>query len=153
MKTWILVSDASRARIFEAENIEARWHAVDELRHPDSRKKSSELSPTEPGHAQKSKGSPRHSSFEPHQTPHEVEAQHFAQQLADRLNRGADKRLYEEVVLVAPPPFLGLLRQHLDSDTAKRVRSCIDRDYTGLAERELVEQVRVLAASMPKSQS
>lgn len=137
MKSWILVCDAARATIFTADDLETQWQRLEELSHADSRKKSSELSPTEPGGAQKSKGSSRHTTFEAHTTPHEAEARHFAVELGERLNQGASRRAFEQLVIAAPPQFLGLLRQHLHGDTAKRIRAAIDKDYTALAEREL----------------
>ena len=55
--------------------------------------------------------------------------EHFAQQLADVLSAGTKQRSYETVVVVAPPHFLGLLRQRLSSETEKRLVATVHKDY------------------------
>ncbi len=130
MSIWILVSDASRATLYAAEKRDHDWQVVDSYSHQESRLKDSELTPTEPGHSAKSKGSSRHTALEPTTSPHEAEAEHFAQQLADVLTAGTMLRSYDSVVLVAPPHFLGLLRRCLSNETQKRLLTAIDKDYT-----------------------
>jgi protein required for attachment to host cells len=130
MSLWILVSDASRATLYAAEKRGHDWHVVDSYTHPESRLKDSELTSTEPGHSAKSKGSARHTALEPDTDPKQSEMEHFAEQLADVLTAGTMLKSYDRLVLAAPPHFLGLLRKHLSSETAKRLLAEINKDYT-----------------------
>ncbi len=48
MTTWILVSDASRAKLFTTELREHDWKLVEEFDHPEGRETSSQIRPTSP---------------------------------------------------------------------------------------------------------
>jgi protein required for attachment to host cells len=137
MSIWILVSDASRAVLYATEKRGDDWQVIGSYQHPESRLKNSELTSSEPGHAAKSKGGARHTVMQPDTTPKEAEFGHFAQQLADVLAAGTKHRSFEGLVLVAPPHFLGLLRQHLSTEGRKRLITSIDQDYTSLDSREV----------------
>ena len=136
MSIWILVSDASGCVLYATEKRGDEWQIVDSYQHPESRLKSSELTPSEPGHAAKSKGSPRHTVMQPETAPKEAEFEHFAQQLADMLIAGANHRSFDGLVLVAPPHFLGLLRGRVAGEVEKRLLSVVHKDYTSLDPRE-----------------
>ena len=43
MKTWIIVCDASRARVYAYESEDEAWTLAWELNHPESRAKDTEL--------------------------------------------------------------------------------------------------------------
>ncbi len=65
----------------------------------------------------------------------------FAGELAERLRQGRNANQFGELVLVAAPRFLGVLRDALDSATASRVRGTLDKDYAGLNDRELLKRL------------
>ena len=136
MSIWILVSDASSSVLYATEKRGDDWRVINSYQHPESRLKSSELTPSEPGHAAKSKGSPRHTVMQPVTTPKEAEFEHFAQQLADMLNAGTNQRSFDGLVLVAPPHFLGLLRNRLADEVERRLLKVVHKDYTSLDPRE-----------------
>jgi protein required for attachment to host cells len=141
MSTWILVTDACHATLYAAERRGDDWQVVDSYSHPESRLKNSELSPTEPGHSAKSKGGSRHTVMEQATSPKQAEMEHFAQQLAVMLSAGTTHRSFETVALVAPPHFLGLLRQRLTAETVKRVLTVVHKDYTFANPREARERL------------
>ncbi len=130
MSIWILVSDASRAVLYSTEKRGDDWTVVGSYFHPESRQKNSELTPTEPGHSLKSKGSARHTVLEAETSPKEAEMEHFALLLADVLADGAMQHSYDSWVLVAPPHFLGLLRDRLSTESKKRLTTSVNKDYT-----------------------
>lgn len=141
MTTWILVANASRAALYATDGAR-EFELLAALSHPESRLKSSELSPTEPGHAGKSRGgSPRRTALENKTPPHEVEAEHFAGELGERISDGARRHAFDRLVLVAPPEFLGQLRQRLHGDAKKSLVASIDKDYTLLEPKELQEKL------------
>ncbi len=137
MAMWILVCDASRAVLYSADRRGQEWQAVGAYQHPESRLKNSQLSPSEPGHAAKSKGTARHTALQPDTSPKEAEFEHFAQQLADVLSAGHKQQKFDGAVLVAPPHFLGLLRARLSTEVEKRVVASIDQDYASFGADEV----------------
>jgi protein required for attachment to host cells len=130
MSIWILIADASRAVLYSTEKRGDEWEVIDSYSHPESRQKNAELTPTEPGHSLKSKGGARHTVLEAATSPKQAEMEHFAQQLADVLAAGTAQHSYDSWVLVAPPHFLGLLRERLSTETGKRLAASINKDFT-----------------------
>ena len=145
MSKWILVCDASRAVLYGVEQRGDEWRSIGSYSHPESRLKSSELTPTEPGHSLKSKGGSRHTVFESSTSAHEAEKEHFAQQLADVVNGGARTHSFDQFVLVAPPHFASLVEQHLSAEAKKRATATVLKDYAvtdaGEARQRLEEAV------------
>lgn len=138
---WLLVANASRARLFERDPDNGALREFDGFVHPASRMKGSELRHDRAGTAPK--GLSR-STFEPPTSPAECEEQHFAAELAHRLEAAARDNLMPGWALIASSPFLGRLRATLGSAAAARLTQHVDRDLTTLAGRELEERVRVL---------
>lgn len=130
--TWVVVGDASRARIFRAEGRQP-WMLVHELDHPESREHINVLLSDRQGRVTHGNGS--HSAMDAHTEPHEVEAIRFARVLADRLEAAHAHSLFDEIVVVAPPHFLGLLRSTIDAEVQKRVRFSLPKDYCTLDPR------------------
>lgn len=138
-KTWILVSNASEARIFFRNGIRNELTLVKELTHPESRMKNAELSSDRAGYM-KGVGN-GHGSKNPQSEPKQNEAQFFAQQLAHELNQGRCSQQFENLVLIAPPAFMGLLNEKMDEQTGKLVGSRLNKDYTQITAKELVDQL------------
>lgn len=142
--TWILVSDASRARVFATNGKGRPWTLVRELAHPESRLKGMEIMADKPGRVQQRVGAKNRPGMEPPTPPKEVEAEHFAEQLAHVLADGHGRNAYSRVILVAPPHFLGLLRQAVNGQVSKCVSASLDKDLTDLKEHELPERLAEL---------
>ena len=137
MITWILVSDASRARLFSLAEKEKTWELVQAFEHPESRAKGSELITDKPGRMQQSAGRGNRPAMEPHMSPKEVEADVFVRELADYLDNGRTHNAYQNLALVAPPSFLGKLRNSLSVQVMKHVVVTVDKDYTQISDRDL----------------
>lgn len=140
MDTWILVADSSRARLFAASQRGKPWRLISELEHPETRERTAQYSPTERGSQKQSFGYGR-PALQPKTEPRRVEKGHFAEELARRLDAGLRQGEYGAVVLVASPQFLGELKGKLDKQVIKCITGAIDKDYTRLGERELVERL------------
>lgn len=151
--TWILISDASRARILATEGPDRPLRVVRELEHPESRAANHELVSDREGRTQNAAAPSRlgssagpskghRSAMEPHHTPKEVEHEHFARELVEALRRGALDDAYAHLVLAAPPQFLGTLRALLDDNVSRRLSVSLNKDYTHLPLGELATRVR-----------
>lgn len=132
--TWVLVANSSEARIFSYKQ-KAEFKLINQLEHPESRKKGSELASDRPGHAQ-SKGT-GHGAMVSSSDPKQFEAEKFAQTIAKHLDAGRKDNQYTDIILVANSHFNGLINKMLDDNTRKLVTQKVDKDYTRATEREL----------------
>ena len=138
-KTWILLCDASRARLFTT-NGHGSFTEMTAYAHPGSRAHVQDMVSDRPGR-RSDNGPGSRSGVSPELEPKEVEALKFACSLATELKRGLNRHAYDELVLAAPPHFLGLVRQCLDSQVANRVVATFDKDFTTLPAREIEQRV------------
>jgi protein required for attachment to host cells len=136
MNTWILVGDASRARVFAHDANGKPWAMVRELEHPESRARNADLKEGTAGRVQQSAGQGHRPAMES-TAPKDYEAERFAIELASVLDHEFDARAFESLVLVAPPQFLGMLRKRLSAKLAKVTAATLDKDYTALPAREI----------------
>lgn len=140
---WVLVCDASRARLFEVKQGD-ELGMIEELDHPSSRAKVRDI--VADAHGRKPNGQPGHRNnhrpgAEADTDPKEVEAVKFAQTLAARLDKARVERSFDCLVLAAPPHFLGLLRGALDDQVQKLVALTVSKDLTGAPVRELQQRL------------
>lgn len=135
-ETLILVADAARARLFAARR-NAPWQLVRAFAHPRSAMKGSDLITDRPGRLHQPTGDGHRSAADPRTDPKRVEMQAFARELADALDTVVTARHAQRVALVAPPKFLGELREALHTPVRQVVSGSLDADLTGLAEHEL----------------
>jgi len=135
-KIWILVSDAARARVFEIPSRGANMTEIACYIYPDSRSPEQHTGPGRLPRTQESANAARH-AIEPHTSPHEKHLLQFAQTLSVALRRAKLEERYDRLVLIAPPRFLGVLRECLDPHTRECVLDEIDHDLIGLSPTEL----------------
>lgn len=133
--TWILVSDASRARIFSFDKEDGPWSLVEQIDHPLGRARPGDLVSDRAGRS--GPGSVGSRPLESHTDPAEQEAHRFAEKLCHVLQKGYDEHRYARLVLVAPPRFLGYVRGVLREPVARHVVASFDKDYTRLDEKEV----------------
>jgi len=143
MTSWILVSDASRAKLYSTELRADDWSHVKSFEHPEGQEMSREIEATSPpGRAQQGQAQGgRRTALEPRTWPKEAEAERFAQQLATYLEEAIAKRQFDDLVLVAPPRFLGKLNGALGRQAAKHVRATVDKDLSILDAAELQQRL------------
>jgi protein required for attachment to host cells len=144
MKQWILVADASRARVFSVPEDGKPWIMEKELEHPSSRAKATDLTTDVPGRVRQSFGAGSRPAMDDPTDPKEVEAQAFARILAEFLEQGLNHNRFAHLVLVAPPHFLGLLRGTVHEQVAKRIQHSINKDFTQLPARELPDHIKIV---------
>ena len=141
MKNWLLVANASRARVLEETDTPARYEHVADLVHPQSRQKGSELARDRPGHVEGTGHGLGSTSYVPSTDPREHEHDLFAQEIANMLDAGVASGRCAGLVLVASNPFLGQVKQHLGEAAQKLVLRTVPSDYTRLSERELAQRL------------
>jgi protein required for attachment to host cells len=140
LPTWILFADASSARLYQSQAPARELTLLRELSHPESRAREMDLVSDQPGRVKQSRSAARPAM---ESTPHKkVEADRFARELVETLERGLDDGAYERLILVAPPETLGRLRHHLRERVSARVVAEVEKDYLHLQPRELRERLQ-----------
>ncbi|VAW63610.1 hypothetical protein MNBD_GAMMA08-116 [hydrothermal vent metagenome] len=123
-KTWVVVAESSRAKIFEVEKNESvkSLKELSGFSHPVSR----DHKPQATGNKQKeSRHSQLTSSLDTHK---KHEREEFARTLGEHLNSARNKGQFNKLILMSPPKFLGDLRKNLGNETNKYVVSEIDKN-------------------------
>jgi protein required for attachment to host cells len=129
--TWIMVANASQAKLFANHGPNKGLELVRELVHPESREKAANLVSDRTGNFAGS------GSYAQPTDPKQHEAERFALEVAHELEHGRTKNAYERLILVASAPFLGLLNSRLSAQVQQKISDSINKDYTHLPVKEL----------------
>lgn len=132
--TWIVVANASVAKLYSNAGPNKGLELVKELIHPESRQKTADLVSDRPGAMGAGSGG---GSFQAQTSPKQHEARVFAQEIAQELYQGRTSNVFKRAILVAPPAFMGLLNAVIDGPTAQLVSDRFEKDYTKTPEPEL----------------
>ncbi|MDR9437087.1 MAG: host attachment protein [Thiohalophilus sp.] len=135
--TWVLVANASEARLFNL--IKSDLERVKSFSHDESRMKGEDLASDRPGAYQSDVNREGHGSYAEPTNPKEHEKDRFARELADILNKARSENQFNELVIVASPHFHGLINQHLDDESSKKVSHHIEKDYTQVEDGDMLE--------------
>jgi len=141
-KLWILVGNASRVRLFSANEQGDDWKLLEEFRHDDSRARNTDLLEQQDNPNAGTLHGPV-AEQEPNGRKN-LEHERFARELCAHLDRGVDHHMFERLVIAAPPGFLGLLRKTLSKRALQRLVLDLDADYSNLPARELPNRVPIL---------
>lgn len=134
--TWILVANASLAKLYANLGPNKGLKLVKELIHPESRQKNADLATDRPGSMGSTGG-----TMQPHSIPKTREAKVFAQEIAHTLYQGRATNAFKRAIIVAPPAFMGMLNNLLDAPTAHMVSDRFEKDYTKTPEPELASRL------------
>ena len=137
--TWILVANASLAKLYANLGPHKGLQLVKELIHPESRQKNSELVSDRSGAM--SAGGGGGGSMQPQTLPKQHEAKVFAQEIAQELYHGRTVNAFKRAIIVAPPAFMGMLNTVIDGPTAQLISERFEKDYTKCSEPELNERL------------
>lgn len=131
--TWIMVANASQAKLFSNDGPKRGLKLVKELMHPESREKTSNLVSDRSG----AYGGAGHGAVGQPADPKHHEAERFAQEVSKELEAGRVQNAYDRLILVASAPFMGLVNNHLPGQVRSLLSESIDKDYTRLPVKEL----------------
>ena len=126
-RSWILLAHRSGARLFSSIGYGKDLKQLQEFNFPEGRLKSQEIDTDDNGGLEKQEGAVFHI------------AKLFAHQLAEHLRQGRVDNAYDRLILIAEPRFLGMLRSHLDKETAKKIIETTRRNYTDLPKNDLTQ--------------
>jgi len=138
---WVLVCDASRGRLFEVRDQDPNWVTVDTFDHAESRSKTSDLVGDHLGQRSSEGSSVHHGALAPASSPKETQKAHFGLSLATMLDQAVRSRRFTRWVLVAPPHFVGVLKNMLTPEVTKHLLTTVGKDLTHLGAHELGERL------------
>lgn len=125
--TWILVAESSRAKLYSRENRKAPLTEVESLVHPEGRMHEGDLVADRAGSDGGSVGQGRHIVVN-RTSAKEQECIDFARTLGHRLESARNNGSFNKLILIAPPAFLGVLRDQLSKEVMNRVSEQIDKN-------------------------
>lgn len=143
-RTWVLVGNASEAKLFESQNIGRELHLVREYDHPTSRNKGQDFTTDRSGRFQGNNGTLQGAFISP-SDPKETEMERFAKQLADDMESGRNEHLYDRLVVIMPPKCHGMFNKACNDQVLNKVIHHIEKDYTKMQDRELIDYLDDLA--------
>jgi protein required for attachment to host cells len=133
---WIVVADAGRAQILSKGEGTDSLETVEHIENAAGRARDVDLVTDHPGRIEKHAAGSR-STMDAPTDPHEQEARNFAHRLNVRLESAEAQHVYDLLVLVAAPHFLGLLKSGLGKGPQRRLVASIPKDLTRLSNSEL----------------
>jgi protein required for attachment to host cells len=126
--TWILVADNVHARIFTADTPSSELVELEGLTHTEGRLHDREMTTDLPGRIKSADGSGH--ALEQPTDPKKHEADNFAHRIAKHLEAAHNANKFEQLLIVAEPSFLGLLRSHLPDHIKQHVCFELDKNIT-----------------------
>lgn len=129
-KTWVVVADNSRARIFTVETPSSPLIEIDSIVHPEGRMHDRDITSDLPGRGAGSGGS-KH-SYETETDAKEYENMEFARRIALFLDDSRKSDRCKNLIIVAAPGLLGNLRGELNDQTRKMVTLELDKNLSHL---------------------
>ncbi|VTU21589.1 Protein required for attachment to host cells [Variovorax sp. RA8] len=133
---WILVANASVARLFRRGSASEALVPVETMTHRQSRLKGAELAHDRPGREanDNSRGPNR---FEPRSDVRRKEHLRFAHEISERLEKGLAAGEFDSLLVFASSPFLGELRALLSERVEKHLKMALNNDLTALDMAEI----------------
>ena len=123
----IVVADQAEAIFYDTPSLQAQPKEVAHISDPLAHQHDRDFSSDRPGRTYESVGGQRH-AIEREDDPRQREAVRFARRISRRLDEARRKGEYDELIVVAGPPFLGLIRNELSRPARERVVHEIRKD-------------------------
>ena len=124
MSTWILVAESSRAKLFSRVSLSEPITELEAFSHPECRLPERDLVSDNDGFDGGSVGQSHH-VMQKKISAKDAEADKFARTLAEHLDDGRVHGKFDHLILMAPPNFLG------------RLRNCFDKELTSMVSKEI----------------
>jgi protein required for attachment to host cells len=133
--TWILVADNVHARIFTTDTPSSALQEIEDLTHTEGRLHDREITTDLPGRIKNTDGSGH--AFEQPTDPKKHEADSFAHRIAKHLEAALNANKFEQLLIIAEPSFLGLLRNCLPELVKHHICFELDKNFTTLSAVEI----------------
>jgi protein required for attachment to host cells len=136
IRTWVLIADAARARVFEARGKGTGLSVVPDMSLDAEIAPSRALGTDRPGRSFESVGSARHAMESP-SDPNREQKRQFARRIAHVIEERQAAKSFDRLVLVAPAVTMGDLRAALSDKVKATVAAELVADLTNTPVKEL----------------
>lgn len=143
MTTWILIADRGRARVFSRNRHDESWSKVASFDFPEGRLREGETRTDRPDTFSVGNG---RSTPEPHADFRHTTAATFSKELVDYLEKARQAKSFDFLWIVAPPLFLGELREHLPNTLSPLVKREWHKDLTKHPDSQIQGEIEQLVA-------
>ena len=129
-RNWILVANQAEAQFYSSERLPGNLSLMEILKNKEGTAHPRELGSDAPGRAFDSQGQGRH-AMEPNTGVKEEQRRRFVKEMVDRLQAARVKGDFDQLVLLAAPAVLGVIRKTLNPGLEKTVVKEIPKDLIG----------------------
>lgn len=141
MRTRIVIADQGEARFYDTGGFAAPLQLAGRLTDPKAHLHDRDFKSDRPGrvfdHAPAAtgrRGAVAHHGTGGERRPRKHEAALFARQIAGELERARREKKFDRIILMAGPPFLGVLRAALPDSLATTIVATVAKDLVHQAE-------------------
>lgn len=143
---WILIADRTKARLLHVlPNGQGPFPELACFVHEAGRLQPRDRDSDEPGRVIHPAGYA--SAVEPHEDRDHVESTRFASELASSLERSRQEQRFDRLIVIAPPKFLGVLREEWTPALRKMIQLEIHQDLLNLPDAELQQRLEELVTT------
>ncbi len=128
---WIVVADESSAVVFARDTKRAPLRELFTLENETARKRMGELISDRGGRSFDSHGQGRHTMAKEKSDPKKHAATLFAKQIAERIGKAVHNGSCRGFALIAPPRFLGVLRDAVSIAAKIEPFATVDKEVVG----------------------
>jgi len=136
----IVIADGEHVR-FVRPAADNALHSEAKVDSPSVHERSSDLGSDHPGAAMHSDSSAHH-ALTPRHDPHAIAKEKFAHSIAQQLNAGAARGVFDELIVVAPSHVLSEIRGALDTTAEAKVIGTLPKDLVKTPDDELGPHLR-----------
>lgn len=145
---WILVADRARARVFHALlDAQGPFPVLAVLVHAAGRLQRHEMESDSPGTVMHPSGVL--SGIEPHEDVAHRESRKFAAQICEHLDRACLENRFDRLIVVAPPDFLGVLREQWTARIQSRIAYELHKELAGFSDTQIQPRLVEILEAVP----
>ncbi len=135
---YVLVADGAMARLFEAKTPVKTIAELMDWVNPAGKRKDSDLYTDRSGSNHGGVGG--YQSYD-RETAENQDDVRFVRELGDYLEKARHKGQFDNLVLIAPPHFLGTLRKHLTKGCLALIAQTVDKDLVRQDSKAIAEHI------------
>ena len=138
---WILVANQSEAQIYSSKQFTGNLTLLHTLTHAEASAHTRELTTDAPGRVHDRIGSARH-SIEPETGIKEEGRRRFVKEMVDLLEAARQKGDFKQLVVLAAPAVLGVIRKSLTDSLSRIIAKEIPKDVIGQDKEKIQTQLK-----------
>ena len=137
---WVLVANQAEAQFYASDRLWKNLHLADVLLNEEGAAHPRDLISDAPGRSFDRFGPARH-AMEPNTGVKEEQRRRFVKEMVERLESGHLKGDFDQLVVLAAPAVLGVIRKHLSGGLEKTVIREIPKDVIGQGVEKIQSQL------------